>query len=178
MKRREFIGLIAGAVALPFPTRAQKSSQMRHVGVLIPYPESDAESQVQLSAFSEKLQQLGWTEGQNLQVSVFWTGGDFGRLQSKAKELAALNPDAIFVRSTAATRALQRETKRIPIVCCIRSCRGWLCKQYGEARWQHYRLHQCRGFAGRKVARGVNGALAKYRQRCSYLRSKDRRRGW
>jgi putative ABC transport system substrate-binding protein len=43
-------------------------------------------------------------------------GGDLNRLPALARELVGLQPDIILVASIAATAALQRETRRIPIV--------------------------------------------------------------
>jgi putative ABC transport system substrate-binding protein len=114
MRRREFITLIGGAaVTWPLAARAQQPSRIRRVGVLIPYAESDAEAQTQVTAFREALDQFGW-HGNNLRVDYRWTGGDVGRIRTFAKELIALQPDVILGRSTAVTRVLLQETRTIP----------------------------------------------------------------
>jgi putative ABC transport system substrate-binding protein len=59
---------------------------------------------------------LGWIEGRNLQMDVRWIGGDTDLLETYAKEIVSLQPDAILVDSTPQTAALQRETQSIPIV--------------------------------------------------------------
>ena len=60
MRRREFITLLGGvAAAWPLAARAQQPERMRRIGVLIPFAESDAEAQAQVTAFREGLQQLG-----------------------------------------------------------------------------------------------------------------------
>jgi len=78
--------------------------------------ESDPEGKAQLSGFTQALAALGWIEGRNLQTEVRWGGGDANRARSYAKELVALQPDAILAQGTPVTAALQRETKTIPIV--------------------------------------------------------------
>src|SRR4051794_7608809 len=120
MKRRGFIAGLGSLLAMGSPAglRAQQPGRVKRVGVLMPYPESDATALGQVSAFAEKLQQLGWKSGQNVQIIALWTE-DLANLPAKARELVASGPDLIVVRSTAATRALQRESSTIPIVFTI-----------------------------------------------------------
>ena len=66
MRRREFISLVGGAVALPLAVRAQQ--RVRRIGVLVPYAENDAETLGHLAVFRERLQQSGWTEGRNVLI--------------------------------------------------------------------------------------------------------------
>src|SRR6516162_131322 len=59
---------------------------------------------------------LGWTDGRNLRIDFRSSGGDLSRMQVSAKELVGLQPDIILASGLAATVALQRETRTIPIV--------------------------------------------------------------
>jgi putative tryptophan/tyrosine transport system substrate-binding protein len=120
VRRREFISLIGGAaVATPLVARAQQPDQMRRVGVLMAYSESDPEAQALLAEFTQGLSELGWTGGRNLRLDVRWAPGDSGAMRTYAKELVALRPDVILADTTAATAAFQRETQTIPIVFSI-----------------------------------------------------------
>jgi ABC-type uncharacterized transport system substrate-binding protein len=117
MRRREFIALLSGAaVAGPFAANAQQTSRARRVGILIPYSQNDKDSQIQNSAFISALQQLGWTDGQNLQIDALWTNGDTSKIAPLAKELVAREPAVILARATPVAAALRKETRTIPIV--------------------------------------------------------------
>jgi putative ABC transport system substrate-binding protein len=120
MRRREFITLIGGAVAIwSLAARAQRGERMPRVGVFIGYAESDPEAQSFLKAFVDELQVQGWTNGGNLRIDIRWAGADAARIPALAKELVELKPDVIFCNSTPVTDALVRATKTIPIVFTI-----------------------------------------------------------
>jgi putative ABC transport system substrate-binding protein len=56
----------------------------------------DPYSQADLAAFLQGLQQLGWSEGRNLQIDVRWTAGNAANARKFAAELVALAPDVIL----------------------------------------------------------------------------------
>jgi len=117
MRRREFIAGLGGAAAWPMTARAQQGQRVRRVGVLSSNDENDASARATLlAAFTRALAELGWTEGRNLRIDIRWTAGSIERARARAEELVGLQPDVIFVDSTAQTAALQRETRTIPIV--------------------------------------------------------------
>jgi hypothetical protein len=67
MRRRDLFRIIAGSVvSLPLAARTQQPDRVCRIGVLMSVPESDPEAQAWLGAFSEGLQQLGWTAGRNI----------------------------------------------------------------------------------------------------------------
>ena len=114
MRRREFITLVGGmALAVPHVARAQ--DRVRRIGVLVPFAESDPESQHQIAAFREELQKLGWTEGRNIRLYTRW-GREVEMRQRFEKELVALQPDLIVSQSTPITAALLQQTRTISIV--------------------------------------------------------------
>jgi putative tryptophan/tyrosine transport system substrate-binding protein len=121
LRRRKFITLLGGAAAWPLAARAQQpTEQMRRVGVLMAYADSDPEGQASAAAFREGLQKLGWTEGRNIRIDTRWAiPGDAQSRQRFAKELIALQPDLILAHSTPSTRDLLQHTRTIPIVFAI-----------------------------------------------------------
>jgi putative tryptophan/tyrosine transport system substrate-binding protein len=66
--------------------------------------------------FTQALADLGWTDGRNVRMDVWWGGGDTNRIQAFAKELVDLQPDILVAGASLATAALQRQTSTIPIV--------------------------------------------------------------
>jgi putative ABC transport system substrate-binding protein len=116
MKRRTFIAGLGSAVAWPVVVRAQQGDRVRRIGVLMPFDENDAEGKRRLSAFTQALAGLGWTDGRNVRVDLRWAGGDNNRIRALAHELVGLQPDIIVTSGTPATVGIQRETRTIPIV--------------------------------------------------------------
>src|SRR6516164_453820 len=69
-----------------------------------------------LSAFTQALSGLGWTDSRNVRMDVRWAGSDTNRMRAFAQDLVGLQPDIILTESTPPTVAVQRETRTIPIV--------------------------------------------------------------
>ena len=63
MRRREFIALIASAVAAPHVALAQSQTKIARVGFLGPVPATGYASRVE--ALRAGLRELGYVEGQN-----------------------------------------------------------------------------------------------------------------
>jgi putative ABC transport system substrate-binding protein len=117
VKRRTFIaGLGSAAATWPLAARAQQSDRVRRIGVLWPTDENDPVYKPRLSAFTQALADLGWTDGRNVRLDLRQHGGDINRIRAVAQELVGLQPDIIMTNGTPATIALQRETRTIPIV--------------------------------------------------------------
>ena len=89
---------------------------MRRIGVFVPFDENDPEYKPSLFAFKQALADLGWTVGRNVRMGLRYAGGDANRTRASAQELVGLQPDIIVTVGTAATAAVQRETRTIPIV--------------------------------------------------------------
>lgn len=117
MKRREVLGLLSTAAAIwPLAGRAQQTDRMRRVGVLVNAAQNDDAKQSELSAFRDRLAQLGWSEGRNVQFEYRFTDGRFDRLSAYAAELVNLSPDAILATNAPTLVALQKASRSIPII--------------------------------------------------------------
>ena len=115
IRRRNFVGLLGGAIAFPLAARAQQAERMRRVGVLIGGSASDPRSQRYASVFRDELAKLGWIEDRNLRIDLRFAI-DSDQSQASATELVSLAPDVIHVSTGAPTRAVRRQTQTIPIV--------------------------------------------------------------
>src|SRR5262249_54399398 len=116
MKRREFISLVGGAAAWPVAARAQQAERTRRIGVLMNFASDDLEAQARIAAFRQGLQQLGWTEGRNIQLELRWGGGDAGLYRKYSTELVTLASDVILGSGGTVARALQQATPTVPII--------------------------------------------------------------
>ena len=118
MRRREFIkGMVGSAAAIWSPAvLAQQTEKVRRIGVLMHSPSNEPEAQARLAAFLQGMRDAGWEVGRNLRIEYRWSVGDNARLFSDAKELVALNPDAILAGVGGTALALHQATRVIPIV--------------------------------------------------------------
>jgi putative tryptophan/tyrosine transport system substrate-binding protein len=115
MRRRDFIkGLAGSATVWPFAAGAQQSNKMRRIGVLTAL--SDSEMRPILTAFREKLKELGWIEGVNLIIDVRATAGDERQLTGSAGILIGLRPDVILAQGTPGVTAVRQNDKNVSVV--------------------------------------------------------------
>ena len=118
MRRRDFIaGLTGLAAAWPLQARAQQpAGRMARLGVLHTQAENNPESQARVATLREALQQLGWSEGRNLQMDYRWSAGNTADTRKYATELVALAPDVILTGGAAPLAQLLQATRSVPIV--------------------------------------------------------------
>ena len=116
MRRREFISLLGGAAVLwPLAANAQ-SDRVRRVGYLSTLAQSDLEDQSWIKELVQRLQELGWTNGRNVQVDFRFSDADAARTSMLATELIELRPDVVLAAGALAATALRQQTLSVPIV--------------------------------------------------------------
>jgi putative ABC transport system substrate-binding protein len=93
---------------------AQLPGKVYRIGVLA--PASPEASRDLIEAFRGGLLDLGYADGQNVNIEWRWAHGNVERLPQLAAELVRLNVDVIVGRNNDAVKAAQGATKTIPIV--------------------------------------------------------------
>jgi putative tryptophan/tyrosine transport system substrate-binding protein len=117
MRRRQFLTLL-GSMAIGWPAEvlAQKSDRVRRIGALMAWAAGDAVGLRRARVFTQALQDLGWTDGQNAKIDYRWPDGDVEQINLGAKELVGSGPDVLLCVGTAQALALGQVTRTIPIV--------------------------------------------------------------
>ena len=110
IRRRQFFTLLGGAAAgWPFAARAQQGDRVRRIAVLMLGDENDPVWKPGVSAFTQALAGLGWTDGRNVRMDLRWHGGDTNRLRALAQELVGLHR---FCKSEPGEDAIRIERSR------------------------------------------------------------------
>jgi putative tryptophan/tyrosine transport system substrate-binding protein len=111
MRRRQLIMLLGAVVAAwPFSARAQRGSKSFRVGILA------NEKWPPLDGLRDGLRELGYIEGQNLELVHRYVEGQPDRYSPFTAELIGLPVDIIVTWGTPASLAAKNATTAIPII--------------------------------------------------------------
>jgi len=114
---RHFMAALGGGMAAAWGARAQQAGKLRRVAFLIGEAnEDDPEYEKRASAFAEALRALGWTEGQNLKLSVHRVKPNAADLRKGVAEILSENPDVIVSGGGTTTPPVLQATSNIPVV--------------------------------------------------------------
>jgi ABC-type uncharacterized transport system substrate-binding protein len=98
------------------PAQAQQPAKVPRIGLLIPGSASDPEIATRVDAFRQGLRDLGYVEGNNINIEYRYAEGRSERLPELAQELVRLKIDIFVVANDATARAAKKSTPSIPIV--------------------------------------------------------------
>lgn len=115
--RRGFLGLAISALllALCFPSYAQQSAKIPRIGYVRSFGIGTPEGRG-VSAFLQGLKDLGYVDGQNIQIEYRQPKGNFEGTPDLVTELVQQKVDVIVAVDTSAIRSAKQATKTIPIV--------------------------------------------------------------
>ena len=124
MKRRSLLQaalpLWAGVPCLlraQAPAPVQRPPRVARVGILsASTPPPPGERWPTHRVFVERLRELGWTEGVNLQLEFRHGQGTPAGIAAAAAELVAMQPDVLLGAGTPGIRALANATRTVPII--------------------------------------------------------------
>src|ERR1700742_4261427 len=116
MERRDFITLLGGvAVAYPLAVQAQQLKKVRRIGVLW-HAGSPEEEDVYLRILTKAFNDLGYVEGQNLELEHRFPAEQPERFRTLARELVDSKVDVIVAVTALGAAMLKQATSTIPIV--------------------------------------------------------------
>ena len=114
LKRREFITLLGGSVfTWPLAARAQQRAIPRIGYIWSGTPGAE----LSIAGLRQGLTDRGYVVGRNLTIEERYAEGNPERIPALIAQLLALNIDVLVTPGTPITRAAQRATTTVPIVC-------------------------------------------------------------
>ena len=115
MRRREFIALLGSSLAGWSPAaRAQQAGRVPTIGFL--GSATPATQGQWVTAFVQRLRELGWIEGRTIAIEYRWGEGRPERFTEIAAEFVRLKVDVMIVGGTPTAVAAKQATAVIPIV--------------------------------------------------------------
>ncbi len=114
LSRRAITLLSAAAAAWPLAAHAQQPGKLPTIGFMGANTASTMSPWV--SAFVQRLRELGWVEGRNVVIEYRWAEGRSERFAEIAAELVQRKVDVILTHNTPPVLAAKQATSTIPIV--------------------------------------------------------------
>jgi putative tryptophan/tyrosine transport system substrate-binding protein len=108
MRRRQFVGLLGGAIAWPVSARAKWPAQIPRIGIIDDAP--------MWQSFRQALREFGYVEGQSVNYEYRYSEGMPDRLATVVDELIRRPVDLIATYGTPPTQTAKAATTTIPIV--------------------------------------------------------------
>src|SRR6185295_2874070 len=110
MRRRQFLGVLAGVAAWPRAVSAQATVPV--IGFLTPQTASVGYS----GGLDAGLRELGYVDGRNIRVESRGAQGKFEQLPQLAADLVRINLTVLVTSLTQASLVAKNATSKIPIV--------------------------------------------------------------
>ena len=120
MKRREFIGLVGGAAAIPFAVQAQQRPLRRRIAIFHPAIPiallTETGGGTAWRAFFSQLRRLSYVEGENLIIERYSADGHHERYIELARQIVESSPDLIVTGTNRVVEVFKASTSKIPLV--------------------------------------------------------------
>src|SRR5258707_7753446 len=97
-------------------TGAAGGVRVRRIGILMPYPPTDADNRARVDALRQERQRLGWTRGGNIEFDERWPTDNMELVRANAANVVELKPDVIVATGGRVIPVLLPLTRAVPIV--------------------------------------------------------------
>src|SRR6478735_9356086 len=115
MGRRTLIGAIAAGAAMPWlAARAQVSQRKKLVGMVASFSAQQIEPL--RKALLDRLRELGWREGDNLEFDLRLAEPTPAALSAAAVSLLQRQPDLLIAQGSPTLEAMRRQSGATPVV--------------------------------------------------------------
>ena len=112
------IGVVAAALALALSAGSdavpQETSRIFRVGFVGPY--SPGLDWSILQGYQERLRELGWVEGRNIETTYRWADGEFGLFPRLVESIMRASPDLLVLPCGPSIKTARELSPTIPIV--------------------------------------------------------------
>lgn len=111
-----WLGLVCAALVLAASVSHAEDDPHRVYRVGFVAPQSPSTVPNGVSAFRDRLRELGYVQGQNLVIEARWAGDRYDRLPALINEVIERKVDILLVVATPAAIAATKATNKLPIV--------------------------------------------------------------
>ena len=116
MRRREFIGILGGALAWCVPVASAQQSK-KVIAIVAPHRSvEELKTHPYYRTFVDQLSKVGFVEGDNLVVDRYTGNSQMGTYRDLARTVVSTGPDAILTVASPLAFAFKAATQTIPIV--------------------------------------------------------------
>ncbi len=118
LNRRRFVAMIGGALVVRLASAQIPAEKPKRIGLLV---QGSYASRGHLDqALVDALREQGYVEGRNLVIERRYAdGGGRARLREFARELEALNLDAVVTTCTPSTQSMKEQSSTTPIIMAV-----------------------------------------------------------
>lgn len=115
MRRREAMGLLAGAALWPTLAHAQ-SGRLKRIGLLLDLAADRPEQKARLAVLLDGLRRAGWIADRTVEIKTVYGAIDPDAARARAGQMLAFEPDVVLAVGGAAAVAMRDATTTVPVV--------------------------------------------------------------
>ena len=115
MRRREALGLVAGATLWPALGHAQ-AGRLKRIGLLLDLAADRPEQKTRLAVLFDGLRRAGWIAERTVEIKTVYGAIDPDAARTRAGQLLAFEPDVVLAVGGAAAVAMRDATTTVPVV--------------------------------------------------------------